>query len=215
MIIYWPFWLLGSYLLGAFPTSYLAGRLLKGIDLRQYGSGNLGATNAFRVLGPGPGILVLGVDVLKGFAPVYWIPALVGLESRGSTTAVLFQILIGVAAVAGHIFNPFFRFRGGKGVATATGVFLGICPAAVGLSFSVWLVLMAVFRIVSVASLGAAFSLPFFVYLTSDHHLAGFGIIQAFSVVITLAAVLTHRSNIGRLLRGEEKPLTKSGRSSL
>lgn len=207
--------MLGSYLLGAFPTGYLASRLLKGKDLRRYGSGNLGATNAFRVLGPGPGTLVLGVDVLKGFAPVYWIPALIGLESGGSTTAVIFQILIGAAAVAGHIFNPFFRFRGGKGIATATGVFLGICPAAVGLSLGVWLVLMAVFRIVSVASLGAALSLPFFVYLTSDHHLAGFGIIQAFSVLITLAAVLTHRSNIGRLLRGEEKPLTKRGRSSL
>ncbi len=215
MVIYWPFWILASYLVGALPTSYLTGRLLRNIDLRRYGSGNLGATNTFRVLGPGPGILVLGVDLVKGFTPVYFIPALAGLGSGGSRTAVVFQILIGATAVAGHIFNPFFKFRGGKGVATATGVFLAICPAAVGLSFGVWLVIMALFRIVSLASLGAAFSFPLFVYLTVSHQVAGYGIIQIFSIFFALVLVVTHRSNIGRLLRGEEKRLTRDGRTSL
>jgi len=214
MIIYWPFWIVASYLLGALPTSYLAGRLLRGIDLRRHGSGNLGATNAFRVLGPGTGALVLGVDILKGYIAVFFVPALAGLEPGGSRAAVVLQIIVGAAAVAGHIFNPFFRFRGGKGVATATGIFLALCPAAVGLSFAVWLLIMAVFRIVSVASLSAAFSLPFFVYLTAGHHLAGFGVVQAFSVFFTFAIVWTHRSNIGRLLRGEEKRLSRGGRTS-
>ncbi|MBN2288357.1 MAG: glycerol-3-phosphate 1-O-acyltransferase PlsY [Candidatus Glassbacteria bacterium] len=210
---YWPVWILAAYLTGSFPTSYLTGRLLRGIDLRQHGSGNLGATNAFRVLGPGAGALVLGLDVLKGFAPVYAVPWLAGLEAGSLASLVLLQMLTGAAAVAGHIFNPFFRFRGGKGVATAAGVFLGICPAALGLSFAVWLLLMALFRIVSLASLAAAFSLPLFVYLTVSRQLAGFGTILAFSIAVALATVFTHRTNIARLLRGEEKRLGRGGRS--
>jgi acyl phosphate:glycerol-3-phosphate acyltransferase len=212
-LMYWPFWILGAYLLGAFPSSYLAGHLLGGLDLRRHGSGNLGATNAFRVLGSGAGAVVLGVDVIKGLIPVYCVSSLAGVQAVDSRSMVILQILVGTAAVAGHILNPFFRFKGGKGVATATGVFLGICPAAVSLSFCVWLLLMAVFRIVSLASLGAAFGLPLFVYLTVNHNLSGYEIIQVFSAFITLVAVITHRSNIGRLIRGKEKRLSRGGRT--
>ncbi|HUU29773.1 MAG TPA: glycerol-3-phosphate 1-O-acyltransferase PlsY [archaeon] len=202
------FWALTAYLIGGFPTSYVAGRLLYGVNLKEQGSGNLGATNVFRVLGAWPAVVVLAIDIFKGFAPVYWIPALPGVGS-----GIILKVLLGFAVVAGHIFSPYVRFRGGKGVATATGVFLAICPWALVLSLAVWLGMMAVFRIVSLASLAATAFLPAFVYFTVDHELPGFSVIQAFSIIIALAVVLTHRSNIARLLRGEEKRLSRGGRS--
>ncbi|MEA2062892.1 MAG: glycerol-3-phosphate 1-O-acyltransferase PlsY [Gemmatimonadota bacterium] len=200
--------IVGSFMAGALPAGFLTGKLLRGIDLRQAGSGNLGATNTFRVLGVWPGVFVLAVDILKGFAPVFWAPALVGVE-RGETAAgFMLVVAIGSAAVAGHIFSPFVGFRGGKGVATATGVFLGLCPGALLLSLGVWLALMAASRIVSLASLGAAVSLPFSVYLTVAHDNPGYLVIQGFSIIITILVAWTHRSNIDRLLRGEEEKLS-------
>jgi glycerol-3-phosphate acyltransferase PlsY len=196
-----------SYLIGAFPTSFLVGRLFFHVDLKTQGSGNLGATNVFRVLGPWPAAFVLAVDIFKGFAPVFWIPALV--DTHGG---IIFQIALGLSAVAGHIFSPFIGFRGGKGVATGAGIVLAICPFALALSAAVWLVVMAFSRIVSVASLSAALALPLFVLITIDPGSDGFGVILAFSISITILVFLTHRSNISRLLRGEEKKLARKGR---
>ena len=116
-----------------------------------------------------------------------------------------------LAAVAGHIFSPFVGFRGGKGVATAAGVFLAICPLAVLYCLAVWGAVFALFRIVSVASLAAALCLPLFVRLTVDPALPGFAVISSFSYGIALAVILTHRSNIGRLFRGQEKRLSRGG----
>ena len=195
-----------AFLAGAFPTSYLAGKLLKGLDLREHGSGNLGATNVFRVMGAWPAVLVLAVDIFKGFAAVSWLPRLAVTDNL-----ILLQVILGLAAVAGHIFSPFVGFRGGKGVATAAGVFLAICPLAVLYCLAVWGAVFALFRIVSVASLAAALCLPLFVRLTVDPALPGFAVISSFSYGIALAVILTHRSNIGRLFRGQEKRLSRGG----
>ena len=159
-------------------------------------------------MGAVPAMLVLSVDVLKGFAPVFWLPSTVQISST-----VLLQCVLGICAVAGHIFSPFVGFRGGKGVATCAGVMLVISPAAVGICVLVWAALFAVFRIVSVASLAAALTLPPAIFLTMDTSSPGFPVFQAFGVLVACGVLITHRSNIGRLIRGEEKRLSRRGGS--
>ena len=198
---------LAAFLAGAFPTSYLAGRLLQGINLREYGSGNLGATNVYRVMGLRPAIIVLAVDMFKGFAPVFWLPSF-----TSQIDPVALKVVLGLAAVAGHVFSPFVGFRGGKGVATGAGVVFAICPLAVLLCLAVWCAVLALFKIVSLASIAAAVSLPVFVNLTMEHSGAGFATIQVFSIVLAAVVFFTHRSNIKRLIKGEEKRLTRGGR---
>ncbi len=197
-----------AFIAGALPTSYLAGCVLRGIDLRRHGSGNLGATNVLRVMGTLPALLVLAVDVLKGFAPVFWLPALVG-----GPNVIMFQCVLGLCAVAGHVFSPFIGFKGGKGVATGAGVVLAISPAAIGICVLVWALLFAALRIVSVASLAAALTLPLAIFITADRTTAGFGTLQAFGLLVAGAVFITHRANIGRLVRGEEKRLSRGGGS--
>ena len=196
-----------AFLAGAFPSSYLAGRLLRGINLREYGSGNLGATNVYRVMGARPAMLVLAVDMFKGFAPVFWLPSF-----TSQIDPVALKVVLGLAAVAGHVFSPFVGFRGGKGVATGAGVVFAICPLAVLLCLAVWCAVLALFKIVSLASIAAAVSLPVFVNLTMEHSGAGFATIQVFSIVLAAVVFFTHRSNIKRLIKGEEKRLTRGGR---
>lgn len=194
-----------AYLLGAVPTSYLAGRLLRGIDLRRHGSGNLGATNVFRTLGVTPAVAVLALDILKGFCASFWLPGWFGLD--GSLVAP--GMILGFPAIAGHVFSPFVRFKGGKGVATAAGVFLALAPKALGICVVVWALLMALSRIVSVASLGAALALPVALFLTASGPDAGVWLLRGFGILISLAVIVTHRSNIVRLARGEEKRLSR------
>lgn len=205
-MIYYLILALVAFLAGAFPSSYLAGRLLKRIDLREHGSGNLGATNVFRVMGAGPALLVLAVDIFKGFAPVFWLPSF-----TGQVDVIALKVVLGLAAVAGHVFSPYVGFRGGKGVATGAGVVLAICPLAVLLCLAVWLSFLAIFRIVSIASIAAAISLPVFINFTLEHSGAGFATIQAFSIVLAAVVFFTHRSNIRRLITGKEKRLTRGG----
>jgi glycerol-3-phosphate acyltransferase PlsY len=181
-----------SYLLGGVPFALIAGRW-KGIDLRAHGSGNLGATNAIRVLGKGLGIPVLLLDVLKGVGAAALLPMLLGPFGESG------RLLCGAAAVAGHVFSPFLRFRGGKGVATAGGAFLALAPAATGIVFLVFLVSLLVGRFVSLASVLAAASLPI--------ALAGFGasrLMLGAGILIAGLVVFRHRQNLGRLRAGTE-----------
>jgi acyl phosphate:glycerol-3-phosphate acyltransferase len=184
--------LLAAYLVGAFPTSYVVGRA-RGIDLRQHGSGNLGATNALRVLGWKAATPIFVVDIAKGFVPVYLFPQWTGTDPAWPVLAY------GAAAIVGHVFSVFVGFRGGKGVATGAGVFLALAPMAVLGGLAVWLVLVATTGYVSLASIAAAAALPVLVVLTG-----------ASTPVLVLAAVIgvfviyAHRANIGRLARGEE-----------
>ncbi len=192
--------LLAAYLFGAVPASYLAGRWLRGIDLRQHGSGNLGATNAFRVLGPGLALPVLLFDLAKGFLPTWFFPFWDG--AGGWEWALAY----GAAAVTGHVFPLFLGFKGGKGVATATGVFVALSPLAVGMALLVWGGVLVWRRTMSLASIaGATFLVP--ALLVVDRRPA----LVAFGAAVAALVVYAHRENIRRLLRGEELTVTGTG----
>jgi len=183
-----------AYLCGATPTSYWVGRTFFRLDLREHGSGNLGATNTFRVMGWRAALPVMAVDVFKGFAPVWFFPPLVD-ASFGWTLA------FGGAAIVGHIFSVWVGFRGGKGVATSGGVFLALAPLAVLGGFLVWVAVTFATRYVSVGSMAAALSLPVFVWLTDA---PGGMPLRVFTAGLALFVVWAHRTNVRRLLRGEE-----------
>jgi acyl phosphate:glycerol-3-phosphate acyltransferase len=183
-----------SYLLGAVPTSYWVGKVFHGIDLRQHGSGNLGATNAFRVLGWRSAVPVIAVDVVKGFVPVWFFP---GLAGASFTWAVAF----GAAAIVGHMFSVWAGFKGGKGMATSAGVFFALAPWAGLGALGIWILLTISTRIVSVASIGAAAALPILVALLP--HRGGPGLV-IFTAALAAFVVWAHRTNVRRLLKGEE-----------
>lgn len=187
-------WLGASYLLGAFPTSYLVSRMFAGIDLREHGSGNLGATNLYRVLGWKYAIPVALVDIAKGIVPVLVFAPQV-------SSSELFAVACGVAAILGHVFSVFVRFKGGKGVATAAGVMLGLTPLALGVAAAVWGLVLLLTGYVSLGSIAAALVLPFAVYLierpTSPELVWVAGL-------IALGVIVLHRRNIQRLLKGTE-----------
>jgi len=182
-----------GYLLGSVPTGYILGSLA-GIDIRQAGSGNVGATNVARVVGKGRGIFTLVADVAKGFVPV--IVAL-NLGLTAGATA-----LVGIAAFLGHLYPVFLRFQGGKGVATALGVFLGLAPSAVSILIVIFAVVLATTRIVSLSSMGTAVCAPivFWLFFHSP-------ILTGMSLFIAAMIVLRHRSNIQRLRAGTEPKL--------
>lgn len=190
--------LVAAYLTGAFPTSYVVGRM-KGVDLRKVGSGNLGATNAFRVLGWRAALPVFVVDIAKGFLPTFFFPAWDG--SSVETLALAY----GAAAIVGHVFSIYVGFKGGKGVATSAGVLLALSPAAVGISLLLWGALVFATGYVSLASIVSAALLPFLILLLD-------GTTPVFWLSLGLAAfvIFAHRANIGRLLRGEEHSFRKS-----
>jgi acyl phosphate:glycerol-3-phosphate acyltransferase len=182
-----------AYLLGATPTSYVAGRLGRGIDLRQHGSHNLGATNVYRVLGWRYAIPVGLIDMAKGVVPV----AILGPWSNGPAW---FTVALGIAAVLGHMFSPYVRFQGGKGVATAAGVFLALAPLAVLISLVIWGATLWLSGYVSVASLVAAALFPLWVWVTAPGEPYTLGA----AIVLALLLVYAHRANIRRLREGSE-----------
>lgn len=187
-------WLLASYFVGAIPTSYLLSRFLAGIDLRQHGSGNLGATNLYRVLGWKYAIPAAAVDIAKGAIPVLVFAPQV-------STSQLFALGCGVAAILGHVFSVFVGFKGGKGVATAAGVMLGLAPLALTVAAIVWALLVRLTGYVSVASIAAAAVLPLAVYLLEDSRTPA---LLWIATVIAAGVIILHRRNIQRLLNGTE-----------
>ncbi len=191
--------LAGAYVLGSIPFGFLAGRL-KGIDIRTRGSGNIGATNVFRVMGKKWGIAVLALDALKGFFAVAL--ARLTVESPGDS---VFLPTAGVAAILGHSFPVWLRFKGGKGVATSLGVFLGISWVPTMAAFFLWTLVFTTGRIISAASLVAAAAFPLFCYFWADKAMSP--ILVPISLFLTAFILYTHRDNIGRLLRKEEKRL--------
>ncbi len=189
-----------AYLIGSIPTSVWVSRHFFGIDIREYGSGNAGATNTFRVLGPKWGTVVMIVDMLKGTAAV----SLVHLLPQYADSETLFlnlQICLGLAAVLGHIFPIWAEFRGGKGVATLFGLVLGISPWTALSCSGVFLLVLFLTRFVSLSSIMASIAFPIFILVifTVDNP-----IYRVFAIAVALMVVLTHQKNIGRLLRGSE-----------
>ncbi len=200
----WLTWLAAGYLLGSIPTSYLAGRALFGIDLREHGSGNLGATNALRVLGVGPGICVLAIDALKG-----WVAVALAASYTGRPTDALLPLAAGTAAVLGHVFPAWLGFKGGKGVATAAGVFAAAAPKALLVCLAVFTAVVYATRYVSAGSLAAALALPFSI------HAWGYSpACVKLGATVAVLVTVTHRANIQRLLKGEENRLGSAGRSA-
>ncbi len=188
-----------SYVLGSIPTAYIAGKFYKGIDIREHGSRNVGATNVFRVLGKTPGIIVLCVDILKGVLAVALVSSLLGLNEN------IFYILFGLASVCGHNWTLFLNFKGGKGVATSLGVLIGLTikvssiRAVLALSLLIWSIVFAGFGYVSLASIVSVIFLPILMLVfTSSFELIVLG------VVFCVFVVIRHRPNIQRLLDGKE-----------
>ncbi len=188
-------WLLvaASYLIGAIPASYIAGRLAKGIDLREHGSGNLGATNTFRVLGAKVAAPVMVFDILKGTFPV------VAFSQWDNTGDWRWDLAYGAAAIVGHVFSIYMRFKGGKGVATSAGVFGALAPVPLLAGFTVWLIVLKVMRMVSAASILAAATVGLLVWIvpTRDE-------VRWLGMAIVAFVIFAHRSNIGRILKGTE-----------
>lgn len=188
-----------AYLLGALPFSIIAGKLLKGIDIREYGSGNAGATNTFRVLGKKAGIPVLLLDVLKGYAAVSL--ACYSAYSTDTEMYINLSLAFGVAAVLGHVFPVYVGFRGGKGVATLLGLMIGVFPQAALLSIGVFVVTLIFSRYVSLSSILAGIVFPIGVYFLSKVLVSTMVI---FSVFVPILLIATHQRNIERIIRGEE-----------
>jgi glycerol-3-phosphate acyltransferase PlsY len=195
---------LAAYLIGSIPTGYLMARA-KGVDIRSVGSGNIGATNVFRILGKGPGIVVLLIDALKGYLPARFLPALflpnvAGQDSRYQYLA----IVAGFFAIIGHNYTCWLRFKGGKGVATSAGVLIAWVPMAFLIALGSWLVVLGVSRFVSLASILAALVLPLAVWGTGEP-----GLMIGIATVISALAIYKHRANIQRLRAGTENRIGK------
>lgn len=184
--------LVASYLLGAFPTSYLYGRL-RGRDLREAGSGNLGATNVYRLFGAPGALLVVAVDLSKGFVPAWFFPLWDGAATGD------WALAYGLLAILGHVWPVFTGFAGGKGVATAAGVLLALAPLAVLVGGLVWLGLALITRFASLASLAAATVVPGVAHLGAAPRST-----VLFAAMLALLVWFTHRENLQRLLRREE-----------
>lgn len=193
--------MLGAYLIGSIPTAYLVGRG-NGVDLRTVGSGNLGATNVFRTLGWKWGLFVYVVDLFKGLGPVLWLPSLAGVEG-GWPWGVVF----GVLAILGHVRPVFLLWKGGgKGVATASGVFLALTPVPAVCALVAFVIVVSITRYVSLGSLVGAAVLPIVLAVRER------GVTPLVLVSVTVATFVfwTHRENIGRLRRGEERRVGRS-----
>ena len=190
--------LLLAYLAGGIPAAYLAGRLVRGIDLRQHGSGNLGATNVYRVLGWKTAAAVMLFDAAKGALPVLLLPRWLAAGVPGGG---YWALGYGLAAIAGHVRSPYFLWRaGGKGVATASGVFLALVPIPTLLAIAVWALVLRASGYVSLASLAAAVTLPVAVGVMLGVRAPVF----ALTLLVAAFVFWTHRANIARLRRGEE-----------
>ena len=205
-----------AYLLGSIPTAVWVGRLFFNTDVRAHGSGNAGTTNTFRVLGKKAAIPVLLVDVLKGFFAVkvlYLLPHndVFLVHTIFSESFMLLQIVLAIAALIGHIFPVFARFKGGKGIATLFGAIIAIHWQAAVAVLIIFVIMLTVFGYVSLASLTAAISFPVLTILVFHISYTSF---QIFSLLLAILVIITHRKNINRLLKGEESKIFKSSQKN-
>jgi glycerol-3-phosphate acyltransferase PlsY len=194
-----------AYLLGSIPTAVWIGRIFHDIDVREHGSGNAGATNTIRVLGWKTGVPVLLIDLAKGWAAAM-LPVLFSLAAPESALLINLKIMTGITAIIGHIFPIFAGFRGGKGVATIFGVLMALQPVLTLICVGVFLLVFLVTGIVSVSSMSAGFAFPILLLAVFDTPSLIFKIFSAF---VAVALLITHRNNIKRLMKGEEKRLFK------
>jgi len=191
-------WPLAFYLVGSIPTGYLLGRS-QGLDIRRHGSGNIGATNVWRVMGRGWGLVAFAADFIKGFLLLFLLRTL-GFPGDGSWPTQLLLVICGLAAILGHNYTPWLGFKGGKGIATSAGVLAALMPPVLAVSFSLWIVLTLLTRYVSVASIAAAASLVPLAWFFYPGQWVLFGL----ACLTGVLAIYRHKSNIQRLLAGTE-----------
>ena len=198
-----------SYLAGSIPTSIIVGKILKGakFDIRQHGSGNAGGTNVFRVLGWKPGSVVMAFDVFKGFVSAKWIATIGGITIFGDSFAL--PILAGVGAILGHTYTVFAKFKGGKGVGAAGGMLIAIFPIGFPICLGVFFIALIFSGYVSLSSMIASICFPVALYLISPEGANESLVLWCIAILIPLFIVFTHRSNVRRLLRGEENRFEK------
>lgn len=197
-----------SYLVGAIPSAYIVVRLFKGIDIRNYGSGNVGFTNALRVIGVGPSILVLVADIGKGILSVLVISRLGML--RANPISNYSPVLCGLFAIIGHIWTVFLKFRGGKGVATSLGVFFALHWLGGVIGLAVWIAAVAITRYVSIGSMLLCISFCITAFLTGNSYTLdqiNAWSVRALGLIVTFIVIYKHRSNISRLIKGEERKI--------
>lgn len=197
-----------SYLIGSIPTAYIFGRVLKGIDIRKQGSGNVGATNALRVLGKKAGISVLIIDILKGFICVVLVGNII-LAKTGFLSSENLRILLGLACVFGHNWTVFLNFKGGKGMAATLGILLGLTTQIAGLknilaiTILIWLVIVFIFRTISIASVASAAVLPVLMVIFKQSNT-----LIILSFILSAFVILRHKANLKRIIEGKEPKIT-------
>lgn len=194
-------WILIAYLIGSIPTAYLVAKRVRRIDIREHGSGNVGATNVFRVVGKGWGSAVLAIDVFKG----WFVTAMLASAARAfpDLSPELRQFLFGAAATIGHTWTPWLRLKGGKGIATSAGALLGIFPFATLVALVIWSACFLIGRYVSLASIIAAGSFPILLLIFYSH-MESFATIFLIALLLVGLLIYNHRANMSRLRRGEE-----------
>jgi glycerol-3-phosphate acyltransferase PlsY len=193
-----------AYLIGSIPTAFWVGKYFNGIDIREHGSKNAGATNTFRVLGKKSGWFVLMVDILKGVAAAtlpYWFQSqLIGFKDE----LLIMQLSASFSAVFGHVFPIFAGFRGGKGVATSLGIVIGLNPLAAAICLVVFLLVFITSKYVSLGAITAALVFPFVSYFVLKNDIR---IMIIFTIILSFLVIIAHRKNIYRLLKGEESKM--------
>ncbi len=209
--------ILASYLLGSFPSAVVISKKFFGFDIREKGSGNMGSTNAFRILGWKWGLTVQVLDLLKGVLAVLVIAPLIAHNvtfpnATNFEHITIIKILAGLSAVFGHIWSVFVNFRGGKGINTAAGMLLAIVPIDVSIAIGIFILAVVLSGYISLGSIAAAFTIPssLFVRYNFLHvNIPSYEILVYFSLVITLLVIYTHRANIKRLINGNESRFSK------
>ena len=205
-----------SYLIGSVPTAIVVARCRRGIDIRQYGSGNAGGTNVFRVLGWKAGVFVVVADIAKGLIATVLIARLmygpIPFENKTPfDDFTLVQIIAGCSAILGHIWTVFAGFRGGKGLATAGGMLVGVAPLEVAVSLAIFGIVLLISHYVSLGSLSAAVAFPLTMFFRENVFMAeieGYNTLIFFSLGVSLLIIYNHRSNIKRLLKGTEHKIS-------
>jgi glycerol-3-phosphate acyltransferase PlsY len=206
-----------SYFVGSIPTSIIVTRAASGLDIRRHGSGNAGGTNVIRLLGWQAGVLVIAIDILKGYLATMVIPQLMSgpipfTNRTPFEDITLVRIIAGCAAILGHVWTAFGGFRGGKGIATAGGVLLGLATIELLVAVGIFSIVLIVSRHVSLGSISGALAIPLTMLIRHNilhAELQGYNTLIFFSVGIALLLLYTHRANIKRLLTGTEHRLTR------
>ena len=182
-----------SYLIGSIPSGYIIARIWRGIDIRKCGSGNIGFTNILRVIGPVPGLVTLFLDIFKGLFVVYLVKWFIGKPYEVG------MLLVSLSVVIGHNYSLFLSFQGGRGVATGLGVILGLSPLVAGISFLVWLIVVIIFRYVSLGSIVTVVFLPLLIFLLKKP-----SFLFHLSILLAIFIIIKHIPNIKRLIAEKE-----------